>query len=242
VEPDPVKAGYPRAVTILPDGRLAISAEHGLWVGIEGSWTRVREGDSADVAVDGSGRLWVGPRDGSGLVAYGETATGWEPGPSCPGGGGITTAGPDGVVWSAKTGLQSPIALLRVNDSRCEEIVIAPDATAEVLALAADPGGGITAVLDSRTGGKVRTQVVHWADGTRTMLRDLAAGTDRADVAYAPGGTLWMTRNAGLSSYAAGVWTDVTGTGNAELNTTVDGTVWYFDELAGLQPVGSAVP
>jgi hypothetical protein len=242
VEPDPAKAGFPRAVTLLPDGRLAVSAEHGLWVGIEGSWTRVREGDSAEVAVDGDGALWVGPKDGAGLMAYTETARGWEPGRSCPGGGGIAATGPDGVVWSAPATWQSGVAVLRVADGRCEEIVIAPDVTAQVLALAPDPAGGLVAVLGTRADGKLRTQVVRWDGGTVAILRDVAGETWSADLAYGRDGALWMEWNAALARYADGAWTDVAGTNGLGLHATPDGMVWYADEGAGYQPVEAAVP
>ena len=181
VELQRANTGYPRAIVPLPDGRFAVSAGGGLWVGREGEWTRLRDQDTAGIAMGTDGRLWFGAPDRPGLLSMRETPAGWQPGAtSCAAGGGIVAVGPDGVVWSAPVRMQSPPTIIRVVEGRCEELVLDGGATAEILALGPDLEGGVGVVLRTRIDGVERTRILHWDGKAWTTLRDVAGSTDKA--------------------------------------------------------------
>ena len=240
VEAQQANTGYPRAIVPLPDGRFAVSAEGGLWVGREGEWTRLRDQDTAGVAVAKDGTLWFGGRDMPGLLSMRETPDGWRPGAtSCVAGGGVVAVGPDGAVWSATIGTQSPPSIVRVVDGRCETLVPVEGATSEVLALGPDLEGGVTAVLDTRTGDGERTQIMHWDGQAWTTLRDVLGSTGNASLTYDADGTLWMVWNQALARYANGAWTDLTAAANGFLAKARNGTIWFYDEREGYRTVDS---
>ncbi len=197
VESQRANTGYPRAIVPLPDGRFAVSAEGGLWVGREGEWTRLRDQETAGIAVGKDGTLWFGGRDKPGLLSMRETKDGWRPGPtSCAAGGGVVAVGPDGTVWSAP-GSPPQSRVVHVVDGRCEELTPDGGVASDILALGPDLEGGVAAVLSTRVDGVERTRIVHW-DGRRwTTLRDVAGSTDNAALAYGADGTLWMVLEPG---------------------------------------------
>ncbi len=240
VEPDAADVGYPGSFIQLPDGRLAVATRRGIWAGTGEEWTRVRTGDTAGIAAGPDGTIWFGMDTQPGLQYLRRIQPGWMAAVTeCEVGGGVVSVAADGTVWSGRTTWMTPATIVRRTPGRCEELTPLPGVGSQVLALAADPGGGVAAVLVSRADGGLRTWIMHWDGSSWTTLRDVAGSTDWASLAYTADGTLWMQWNQALARFMAGTWTDVTGTGGAGLRTTSDGTVWYSGEGGPYVPVDS---
>ena len=198
-------------------------------MGREGEWTCYRDEDTAGIAMGKGGTLWFGAPDRPGLLSMRETTEGWQPGPtSCAAGGGRVAVGSDGAVWSAPVSMQSPPSIVRVVDGRCETLAPIDGPRWQVLALAPDLVGGVTAVLGNRTDSVELTQVMHWDGVSWTSLRDVPGSTSSAALAYGADGALWMVRNDALARYADGAWTDLGTATNGVLSTAPDGTIWFF--------------
>jgi hypothetical protein len=226
-----------RGMAALADGRVAIATDTGLWVGVEGAWTRAWAGEAWDVAEADDGRLWVSglPEQGdSALRVLRETGSGWQQDWSgCRAGGNDVALAADGSVWTTGITYSSGRGgVARVQDGTCETMhPLGDGADDEVAGITASPTGAVAVhVLDigadgTATGGRV----LEWQDGRWIELR---AGSDLVGMwhalAYAPNGDLWATFDGALSRYADGQWQDVADVmPQAPISAAADGTVWY---------------
>jgi hypothetical protein len=230
-------SGIIRSLASLPDGRLAVAADGGVFVSAPDGWTRVRQHSAMAIAADASGVLWVDGFAGSGdhtLLAYRETSAGWvEDWSGCSKGGASIAVDADGSVWTSGFLYAALGGIARVKDRVCTDMSPKLHGSAdEVAGIAAMPAGGVAAaVLDPLVNGvSPGGHIIEWRDGRWIELR---AGPDLHfmwnGVASTSDGSLWTVIGSKLTRYADGTWTPMADAADSRISASPDGTIWYLD-------------
>jgi hypothetical protein len=231
------ETGSVRGLAGLPDGRIVVGADNGIWVGKDDGWKQVTPTPSTGVAVDTRGTIWAGESGGA-LRSYREAGGTWQVADSaCPVGVMWVTVAVDGSVWVAGDGYSSISGIARLQGGNCTEVFPLDDAVSySVGALVADGEGRVATVVFDPTQGDVcaGAQIMALQEGSWTSLRrgqDVC--TSWNGIAYAPDGTLWASINGGLWRFAHGVWSQQR---RATLASPVSvgpaGTVWFLADGA----------
>ncbi len=199
-----------RDLARMPDGRLVVSADRGIWVGDESGWTRVSQGGPWGVSADSNGVIWAGRSSGGrGLSAYRERDETWDAAShACSAGGNLVATATDGSVWTAGIGYLNGNGLARLIDGSCQEFDPWGDRRRHDVMGIATGGTGRVAIMARELGdGPTASRIMTWdGQGWRT----LRAGMDVSDsgfsgLAYGPDGTLWTAFDGRLWRYVNGV-------------------------------------
>ncbi len=228
-----------RDLARMPDGRIVVGADSGIWVGNEDGWTRLAAKPIWGVAAGGSGVVWAASLEGGQhLEAYRETDGGWRSEThTCAAGGEFVAATADGSVWTAGFYFAAP-GIARLSEGDCGEVLPWGDgATHDVTGIATGREGRVAIAImdipagDLYPGGRIMT----W-DGERwTTLRDgpevRSGGLN--GLSYGPDGSLWAAFDRRLWRYADGAETSVRDDiGQGPVSVAPDGTVWFVAQDA----------
>ena len=115
-----LEPAYIRDLARMPDGRIVVGADSGMWVGNEDGWTRLAAKPIWGVAADESGVVWAASLEGGQhLEAYREVDGSWrsETHP-CAAGGELAAATADGSVWTAGIGTSAEPGIARLQRRR----------------------------------------------------------------------------------------------------------------------------
>ena len=201
IRPDPTAidgTAYIRDLARMPDGRILVGADSGLWLGNEGEWTKLASTPAWGVAVDRAGVIWaIGNWGGQVLQAYREVDGSWQAETyPCDAGGLLAAAAADGSVWTAGIGYSGGAGVASLRDGVCGEILPWGDgATHDVMGIATDGEGRVAVTImdvqegDQYPGGRVMA----W-DGQRwATLREGVEirYTGWNGLSYGPDGRLW---------------------------------------------------
>ena len=246
----PAGTGIIRDLARMPDGRIIVSADSGLWVGNENGWTRLAAKPSWGVAAGESGVVWAAP-GGQHLEAYREVDGNWlsESHP-CAAGGQLAAATADGSVWTAGIGYSGRGGIARLSEGDCGEVLPWGDgATHDVTGIATGREGRVAiAIMDIQAGDQYPGGRIMTWDGERwTTLRDgpeVRSGGWNG-LSYGPDGSLWAAFDRRLWRYADGAETSVrSGVGSGPVSVAPDGTVWFVaqDSATGAAFVDRLIP
>lgn len=238
-----------RALAMSADGTLWAATDQGVAFLREGRWITAWRQAAWPIDVAPDGTAWAGLAD-AGIVGLRTDGTAPRA-VLCPNGSMSIAVAADGTVWVGSFAYAGHPGLARFDGRTCETVDPLHDGGRhEVTGLAADPAGGLVALLleGLGDGGGSSGWSSHLVrlDGTRWAVLEEQAKVDGAySIMFTPSGELWradLRAGSGLARLVDGRWVTVADVEVAgPVSVAPDGTAWVWTSsgVARLRSTGT---